>query len=58
MMKLIYLGKHQYPSNINHKSLLLYCGMDLLRGTNLNMGFGTDMPYSIIGAPWLEPLSY
>ena len=28
--------------------------MDLFRGTNLNIGFGTDMPYMVVGAPWLE----
>ena len=28
--------------------------MDLFRGTNLNLGFGTEKPYLIIGAPWLE----
>ena len=35
-------------------TLLAYNGMDLFRGTNLNMGFGTKRPYMIIGAPWLE----
>ena len=31
----------------------MYSGMDLIRGTNLNIGFGTDYPYLIFGAPWL-----
>ncbi len=35
-------------------TLLAYNGMDLFRGTNMNLGFGTEKPYLIIGAPWLE----
>ena len=35
-------------------SLLAYSGMDLFRGTNLNIGFGTSAPYLIVGAPWLS----
>jgi len=42
------------PYNLNQNILLLYSGMDLFRGTNLNIGFGTDMPYMVVGAPWLE----
>ena len=35
-------------------SLLAYSGMDLFRGTNLNIGFGTGAPYMIFGSPWLS----
>ena len=41
------------PSISNEETLLAYNGMDLFRGTNLNIGFGTNKPYMIIGAPWL-----
>ena len=41
------------PSILDEETLLAYNGMDLFRGTNLNIGFGTDKPYMIIGAPWL-----
>jgi len=34
---------------------LLYVGMCLFEGTNLNEGRGTDTPFAIIGAPWLKP---
>lgn len=34
-------------------SLLAYVGMDLFRGTNMNIGFGTDTPYMLVGSPWL-----
>ncbi len=41
------------PSIKNLETLLAYTGMDLFRGTNLNIGFGTDYPYLFVGAPWL-----
>ena len=40
-----------YINDIN--SLVMFSGMDLLRGTNLNVGFGTESPYLIFGSPWL-----
>ncbi len=43
-----------FPYATNELTLLAYSGMDLFRGTNMNIGFGTDKPYLIIGAPWLE----
>ena len=35
-------------------SLLVYGGMYLFKGTNMNIGFGTKTPYMLVGAPWLE----
>lgn len=34
---------------------LLYSGIGLLEGTNLSVGRGTDMPFEVVGAPWIEP---
>jgi uncharacterized protein YbbC (DUF1343 family)/CubicO group peptidase (beta-lactamase class C family) len=34
---------------------LLYSGIGLLEATNLSVGRGTDMPFEVIGAPWIEP---
>ena len=34
-------------------TLIMYTGMDLLRGTNINVGFGTELPYLRFGSPWL-----
>ena len=34
---------------------LLYSGIGLLEATNLSVGRGTDAPFEIIGAPWIEP---
>ena len=42
------------PSLTNEINLLAYVGMDLFRGTNMNLGFGTNDQYLVIGAPWLE----
>ena len=36
---------------------LLYSGIGLLEATNLSVGRGTDAPFEIIGAPWIEPLA-
>jgi uncharacterized protein YbbC (DUF1343 family) len=39
---------------INKQDVLVkYVGMDLFRGTNMNVGFGTNKPYTLVGAPWL-----
>jgi uncharacterized protein YbbC (DUF1343 family) len=34
---------------------LLYSGIGLLEATNLSVGRGTDTPFELIGAPWIEP---
>ena len=34
---------------------LLYSGVGLLEATNLSVGRGTDTPFEVIGAPWIEP---
>jgi uncharacterized protein YbbC (DUF1343 family)/CubicO group peptidase (beta-lactamase class C family) len=34
---------------------LLYSGIGLLEATNLSVGRGTDTPFEIVGAPWIEP---
>jgi uncharacterized protein YbbC (DUF1343 family) len=36
---------------------LLYSGIGLLEATNLSVGRGTDTPFELIGAPWIEPVS-
>jgi uncharacterized protein YbbC (DUF1343 family) len=35
----------------------LYPGIGLLETTNLSVGRGTDTPFEVIGAPWIEPRS-
>ncbi len=42
------------PNMPDLKSALLYPGTCLFEGTNLSEGRGTDMPFQIFGAPWVE----
>ncbi len=42
------------PNLPTAETALLYAGMCLFEGTNLNEGRGTDTPFGIIGAPWLK----
>lgn len=35
---------------------LLYSGIGLLESTNLSVGRGTDTPFELIGAPWIDPV--
>ncbi len=35
---------------------LLYPGIGLLETTNLSVGRGTDTPFEVIGAPWIDPI--
>jgi len=34
---------------------LLYAGIGLVEATNLSVGRGTDMPFEVVGAPWIKP---
>jgi len=47
------LWRHPVPFLRDLNTTLAYTGMDLFRGTNLNIGFGTESPYLTFGAPWL-----
>lgn len=44
------------PNIPRPETALLYVGMCLFEGTNLNEGRGTDTAFHLIGAPWLDPL--
>ena len=48
------IWKNLTPYLINELNLLAYNGMDLFRGTNMNIGFGTEKPYMMVGSPWLS----
>lgn len=43
------------PNMRSMLAALLYPGVCLLERTNLSVGRGTDRPFEIIGAPWIEP---
>lgn len=36
---------------------LLYPGIGILETTNLSVGRGTDTPFEVLGAPWIDPLT-
>jgi uncharacterized protein YbbC (DUF1343 family) len=42
------------PNIPTPETALLYIGLCLLEGTNLNEGRGTNMPFFLMGAPWLD----
>lgn len=42
------------PEIRNLEALTAYCGMGLLKGTNLNYGQGTEKPFLRFGAPWMS----
>jgi uncharacterized protein YbbC (DUF1343 family) len=42
------------PNLPTAESALLYVGTCLCEGTNLNEGRGTETPFSLLGAPWLD----
>ena len=45
------------PNMPSAETALLYVGACLFEGTNLNEGRGTDMPFHVAGAPWLDAQS-
>ncbi len=42
------------PNIPTPETALLYVGMCLFEGTNLNEGRGTETPFAVAGAPWLD----
>ncbi len=42
------------PNLRSHKSTLLYPAVGLLESTNVSVGRGTDAPFEVLGAPWLD----
>ena len=43
------------PNIPDWETALLYVGTCLFEGVNLNEGRGTETPFHIVGAPWLDP---
>jgi len=42
------------PNIRTQTEALLYSGVGLLEATNLSVGRGTDMPFEVVGAPWIS----
>jgi uncharacterized protein YbbC (DUF1343 family) len=45
------------PNLRSPEALFHYPGTCLFEGTNLSVGRGTDLPFSIIAAPWFDPVA-
>lgn len=43
------------PNMPSAETALIYVGTCLIEGTNLNEGRGTETPFQLLGAPWLDP---
>jgi uncharacterized protein YbbC (DUF1343 family) len=43
------------PNMRNMMEAILYPGICLLEATNVSVGRGTDRPFEILGAPWIDP---
>jgi uncharacterized protein YbbC (DUF1343 family) len=43
------------PNMRNMVEAILYPGVCLLESANVSVGRGTDRPFEIVGAPWIEP---
>ena len=46
--------KNPSPNMRSLTQALLYPGVGLLETTNLSVGRGTDTPFEVVGAPWLD----
>jgi uncharacterized protein YbbC (DUF1343 family) len=49
------LWQNPSPNIRNMLQTILYLGVCLLESTNVSVGRGTDRPFEVIGAPWIEP---
>ncbi|MBS1803659.1 MAG: DUF1343 domain-containing protein [Acidobacteria bacterium] len=36
----------------------LYPGIGMIEGTNVSVGRGTETPFEVVGAPWVDPLTF
>jgi uncharacterized protein YbbC (DUF1343 family)/CubicO group peptidase (beta-lactamase class C family) len=43
------------PNMRNLTEAILYPGIGLIEGTNISVGRGTDTPFELVGAPWINP---
>jgi uncharacterized protein YbbC (DUF1343 family)/CubicO group peptidase (beta-lactamase class C family) len=44
------------PDMRNLTEVVLYPGVGILEGTNISVGRGTDTPFELLGAPWIQPV--
>jgi uncharacterized protein YbbC (DUF1343 family) len=46
------------PNMRNMTAAVFYPGVCLLEQTNVSVGRGTDTPFEVVGAPWVEPVHF
>jgi uncharacterized protein YbbC (DUF1343 family)/CubicO group peptidase (beta-lactamase class C family) len=54
-------GKLWINPSPNMRSLneaTLYPGIGMIEATNISVGRGTDTPFELVGAPWIDPLAF
>lgn len=44
------------PNMRNLTEATLYPGLGMIEGTNISVGRGTDTPFEVVGAPWIDPV--
>jgi uncharacterized protein YbbC (DUF1343 family)/CubicO group peptidase (beta-lactamase class C family) len=44
------------PNMRNLTGAALYPGLGILEATNVSLGRGTDTPFELVGAPWIQPV--
>lgn len=45
------------PNMRNLTQALLYPGIGVIEGTNVSVGRGTDTPFEVVGAPWIDGIA-
>ena len=53
-------GKLWIDPSPNMRSLneaVLYPGIGMIEATNISVGRGTDTPFEVVGAPWIDPIA-
>ncbi len=45
------------PNMRSLEEATLYPGLGMIETTNISVGRGTDTPFELVGAPWIEPLA-
>ena len=45
------------PNMRSLNEAILYPGIGMIESTNISVGRGTDTPFEVVGAPWIDPLA-
>jgi len=46
------------PNMRNLTEASLYTGIGMIEGTNVSVGRGTDTPFEVVGAPWIDSMTF